>query len=157
MTKNALNKTIIEGRAVRVPELLKTKSGIPYCRLIIAVNEQYYAAGQAQRNTSYITVAIWNKTASACCAYLTKGQKVRIVGSLRQSVWTSDSGMKKSKLEITCENIEFLDRPRKKYENSSKHTNAAAVADVWASSHVGSEYKECGAAEEISTADIQEI
>ena len=86
MTKNALNKTIIEGRVVRVPELHKTKLGISYCKLIVAVNELYYTAGHSQQSTSYISVAVWNKTASACCTYLTKGQKVRIIGKLRQSV-----------------------------------------------------------------------
>ena len=156
MTKNALNKTIIEGRVVRVPELHKTKLGISYCKLIVAVNVLYYTAGHSQQSTSYISVAVWNKTASACCTYLTKGQKVRIIGKLRQSVWTSNSGLKKSKLEITCETVEFLDRPQKKSAKSTKAETAAVASDAWAASH-NSEYEESDWAEEMCEADLQEI
>ena len=155
MTKNALYKTIIEGRVVRVPELHQTKKNIPYCNLIVAVNEMFYVAGHIQKNTSYISVAVWNKTAAACCMYLTKGQKVRVIGRLRQSVWTSNSGLKKSRLEITCETVEFLNRPHTKTGIKEK---AAVSADAWAAAHSDGEFKETDWAEEMAEADLlQEI
>ncbi len=155
MKKNALNKTIIEGRVVRIPELHQTKTGIPYCSIIVAVNEMFYVAGHVQKNTSYISVAVWNKTATACCTYLTKGQKVRVIGRLRQSVWTNNSGLKKSKLEITCETVEFLDRPHTKTDIKEK---TAVSADAWAVAHGNGEYRETDWTEEMADADLlQEI
>ena len=151
----SFNKSIIEGRVVRVPELKQTKTGIPFCKLIVAVNEFYYAAGHSQKNTSYIMVAVWNKTAAACCTYLTKGQKVRIIGKLRQSVWTNNNGMKRSQIEITCETVEFLDRPHAK--QTVKKPAAAVAVDAWAASHDGSDYGESDWAEEMCEADLQEI
>ena len=150
----SFNKTIIEGRVVRIPELRQTTSGISYCKLIVAVNELYYVAGHSQKNTSYIMVAVWNKTAEACCKYLVKGQKVRVIGRLRQSVWTNNSGLKKSKLEITCETVEFLDRPHTKTDIKEK---TAVSADAWAVAHSNGEYRENDWAEEMADADLQEI
>ena len=154
MKKNALNKSIIEGRVVRIPELKQTQSGIPYCKLIVAVNELYYVAGHSQQNTSYIMVSVWNKTAQACCTYLVKGQRVRVIGKLRQSVWTNNNGLKRSQIEITCESIEFLNRP---HTTKKQKTAAAVAADAWAAAHDGSEYGESDWAEEMSEADLQEI
>ena len=152
----SFNKTIIEGRVVRIPELRQTTSGISYCKLIVAVNELYYVAGHSQKNTSYIMVAVWNKTAEACCKYLIKGQKVRVIGRLRQSVWTNNNGLKRSQTEIVCETVEFLDKPRTKAAEVKPSTAAVAV-DAWAATHDSSEYRENDWAEEMADADLQEI
>ncbi len=123
---NALNKTIIEGRVVRVPQLKQTGNGIAYCHLTLAVNETYYIANQTKRTVSFITVALWNKTAAACCTYLQKGQWVRVEGKLRQSVWSDESGLKHSKIAINCDSIEFLLRDQKK----SLSTQAKDLGEV---------------------------
>jgi single-strand DNA-binding protein len=111
---NALNKTIIEGRVVRVPQLKQTGNGIAYCYLTLAVNETYCIAGQTKKTVSFITVALWNKTAVACNTYLQKGQWVRVEGKLRQSIWADNNGMRHSKVAVNCDSIEFLLRDQKK-------------------------------------------
>ena len=110
---NALNLSIIEGRLVRLPELRNTANGKPIATLTIAVNEFRKSGGKTQSQATFLTCTVWDKVAQRCAEYLVKGQLVRIKGKLHQSVWIDNNGEKHSRLQITANNVEFLDKPKK--------------------------------------------
>ena len=124
---NALNLSIIEGRLVRAPELRHTSGGKAIASLTIAVNEVYKSEGKFQSQATFLTCIVWDKVAQRCAQYLVKGQLVRIKGRLHQSTWIDNNEEKHSRLEITANNVEFLDKPKKHSEPTETGTQYEAV------------------------------
>lgn len=111
---NALNITIIEGRVVRIPDLLYTKSGHAMCKFDLAVNENYKTDDGYKTITSFVTINLWDKPAENLAKYLDKGKAIRVTGSLKQNNWEDKNGIRHNDLYINATNIDFLDWVDKK-------------------------------------------
>ena len=100
----SLNKVILIGNLTRDPELRYTPSGTALCKFGLAVNEKY----KDKESTVFVNIVAWAKTAELSSEYLSKGRSVCIEGRLSFSSWESDSGEKRSKLEVTADRVVFL-------------------------------------------------
>ena len=63
-----LNTAILMGRLTADPELRHTTSSIPVVRFTLAVDRSYVPQG-GERQTDFIDVVAWRKTAEFVCRY----------------------------------------------------------------------------------------
>ncbi len=107
-----LNRAQLIGNVTRDPESRATATGQNVCSFSIATNSQWTdAQGQKQTRAEYHNIVAWAKLADICGQYLAKGRKVYVEGRLQTREYTTQDGQKKSRTEITAENVILLDRP----------------------------------------------
>jgi single-strand DNA-binding protein len=105
----SINKVIIAGRLTKDPELRYTNTGIPVANLSIAINEKYKRNDEWVDETLFIDkITVWQKQAETAAEYLKKGQPVLIEGRLKKNQWETESGEKRSNLEIVASKFHFL-------------------------------------------------
>ena len=118
---NKLNSTILEGNAVKKPELKLSPKGTSICVLPLAVDRYYKnASGGYDTEVSYFDVESYGKLAEFCAGAAEKGRGVRVVGRLKQNRWKTPEGENRSKIIVIAEHIEM--KPLKKTEEISKDT-----------------------------------
>lgn len=121
MSGNA-NIIVIEGRLTKDPAYMKTKSGRSLCKFSIANNKYYYVNGSLKSEVYYFDLVTWGYNADKAAVSLFKGRHVLISGELRQDIYTSKDGVKKSRIYILASDIKNLD---KKTIGSSSYTKTA--------------------------------
>lgn len=99
-----MNKVIIIGRLTQQPVLLKTKSGISYCRFTIAVNREVQS-----ETTDFIPVVVWRQTADYISNNLAKGSLVSIEGSLESNRYQNAAGQIIESYSVTASRLESLE------------------------------------------------
>ena len=72
------------------------------------------AVNRASRDgeADFVWISVWDRQAEVCSEYLTKGQRVGIVGRLRSSTWEQD-GTQRRKVEVVAQRVDFLSGPRR--------------------------------------------
>jgi len=109
----SLNKVFLIGRLVADPQLQHTQSGTPFSRFRIAVNRPYRDRnGNWQEETLFIDIVVWGEAADRAVSRFNKGTRVLVEGSLRQSTWETDSGEKRSRIEVRADRVVALDPKR---------------------------------------------
>jgi single-strand DNA-binding protein len=61
----------------------------------------------------FVDIVTFDKLASVCAEYLTKGREVAVVGKLRFSEWTGRDGERRSKVQVVADAVQFLGTPKK--------------------------------------------
>ena len=98
------------GNLGRDPEMRYTASGVPVTNFSVATSQSWTGSdGQRQEKTVWFRVTVWRKQAESCNQYLTKGQRVLVVGEMEEPyVWTDDTGNARASLQMTARNVQFL-------------------------------------------------
>lgn len=99
-----INKVIIIGRLGRDPELRTTASGMAVVSFTVAVNR---GTGE-DKKVDWIPVTVWDKMATVCDRYLTKGSQVGIAGRLQSRQYQDKQGNNRTALEVVASDIQFL-------------------------------------------------
>ncbi len=123
-----MNKVYLIGNLTRDPEMSETPSGVPFCRLGLAVNRPY-AGSDGERATDFFNITVWRTHAENCGRYLKKGSKVAVVGSLQNRSYEDKDGNKRTVTDIVASEVEFLS-VRSQGEGSSDDTSHAAPRAV---------------------------
>ena len=106
-----VNRVMLVGRLTKDVELKYLQDGKPLAKMSIAINKKWKDhAGQDKEETCFVNTTVWGKTAENCAEYLTKGSSILLEGELRNNDWTDKDGKKRSQLEVTARNVQFLDR-----------------------------------------------
>jgi single-strand DNA-binding protein len=105
-----INRVIITGNLTADPELSQLPSGTSVCRLRVAVNssEKDPSSGQWVDRPNYFDVSAFGAQAENCANFLSKGRPVAVDGRLRWREWEAQDGSKRSRVEITADNVQFL-------------------------------------------------
>jgi single-strand DNA-binding protein len=77
----------------------------------LAVNRTWFdkQSNQKKEDTTFVDITVWGRQAEICGEYLSKGRSVLIEGRLQLDQWDDkDSGQKRSKLKVVCENLTML-------------------------------------------------
>lgn len=98
-----VNKTIIQGRLVKDPELKKTQSDVPYTEVTIAWSEKI----KEVENKCFLRVKAWRHNAEFLCNYFKKGKELIAVGKMITEQWTDNEGNDKSRTIMTAEGFHF--------------------------------------------------
>ena len=103
-----INQVTLLGRVGADPELRSTKNGTAVVQLRLAT-DRYSKSADGQSETDWHTVVVWGKTAEAVARYVAKGDRVHVTGRLQQRSWQTDSGERRSKVEVHASEVIFLD------------------------------------------------
>lgn len=128
MSGNA-NIIVIEGRLTKDPTYMKTKSGRSLCKFSIANNKYYYVNGSLKSEVYYFDLVTWGYNADKAAVSLFKGRHVLISGELRQDIYTSKEGVKKSRIYILASDIKNLDKKSIGSNSYTKTANNQIVSD----------------------------
>ena len=92
------------------PQLRYTQDGTPVTSFRVATNRRWSGQdGTTQEETVWFGVSAWERQAELCNQYLTKGQRVLVVGEMREpSMWTDREGNARASLEVRARNVQFL-------------------------------------------------
>jgi single-strand DNA-binding protein len=101
------NSVSIVGNLTREPELRFTPSGQATATFGMAVNRTWTDRQSQERreSTSFFDVVCWGTLAENAATSLTRGTRVVVTGRLDQRSWETQDGERRSKVEITAEEI----------------------------------------------------
>ncbi|MBV6342415.1 single-stranded DNA-binding protein [Candidatus Magnetobacterium casense] len=103
-----LNKWTGVGRCTADPELRHLPSGTAVTTFSIANDKTWVAEGEKKQEVSFFRCVAWGKLAETITTYVKKGHRVGISGRLRQNRWEDSDGKKRDAIEITVEELQFL-------------------------------------------------
>ncbi len=113
-----MNQVILIGRLTRDPELRYIQgSGTQVAQFTIAVDREF-SGKDGKKETDFIDVQVWGKTAENCANYIGKGSLVAINGSLRIDSYMKDDEKRKA-TRVNANRVEFLNSK----SNSDKSNN----------------------------------
>ncbi len=98
------------GNLGRDPEMRYTPSGVAVTSFSVAVNRSWTGQdGQRQDKTTWFRISAWRRLAETCSQYLTKGQRVLVVGEVEEpNTWTDREGNTRASLDVTAQTVRFL-------------------------------------------------
>jgi single-strand DNA-binding protein len=130
------NTTTITGNLTREPEIRYTREGQATTQLGVAVNRRWQnrATQEWEEATSYFDVVCWRELAENAALSLAKGMRVVVTGRLEQRSWENEEGERRSKVEITADEIgpslRFATADVQKVERRSVDEPADGETDV---------------------------
>lgn len=107
----SINKVLITGNLTRDAEVRQTPNGTAVASFGVAVNDRRrnQQTGQWEDYANFVDCTMFGTRAEKIAPYLAKGTKVAIEGRLHYSSWQDkNSGQKRSKLDVTVDEIEFM-------------------------------------------------
>ena len=105
---NMLNQCIIEGNVAEEKELVTLPNEMKVYEFPIATSRFYKnAEGEMVEDVSFFEISTYGVIAEVCKKNATKGRGIRIVGRMKQTVWTDSDGKKHSKISIVAEHCDF--------------------------------------------------
>jgi single-strand DNA-binding protein len=107
----SVNKVILVGNLGADPEMRVTPTGLQVANLRVATKEVWNdkTSGQKQERTDWHRVVAYDRLASICERYLSKGQLVYIEGSLQTRSWDDkETGQKRYMTEIKARDMRML-------------------------------------------------
>lgn len=116
-----INTTVIVGRLTRDADLRYTGSGIAVASFTVAV-ERSFTNAQGERETDFINVVAWRKTAEVISNFTRKGSLVGVTGRIQTRNYTNNEGRKVYITEVLCENFQMLE-PKSVTEARSKQNH----------------------------------
>jgi single-strand DNA-binding protein len=101
------NNVNIVGNLTRDPELRFTPSGQATASFGVAVNRRWQnrQTQEWEEATSFFDVVCWGQLAENTAQSLTRGARVVVSGRLDQRSWENQEGEKRSKIEITADEV----------------------------------------------------
>ena len=106
----SFNKITLVGNLGRDPELRYTPQGTPVCSFNLATNERRRDkdSGENKDIVTWFRVTLWGRQAEIASQYLTRGKPVYIEGRLHTEEYTDRDGNKRTSLEVTGTDMQFI-------------------------------------------------
>lgn len=101
------NTTTLSGNLTRDPEIRYTRDGQANATFGLAVNRRWQPRGSEEweEATSFFDVVCWRELAENVALSLVKGSRVVVTGRLDQHVWETELGERRSRVEVTAEEV----------------------------------------------------
>lgn len=92
------------------PELRHTPNGTPVASFSLATNRKWNGPdGKQQEKTTWFRCSAWQKQAEVVKQYLTKGNKVMVIGEVEEAhPYTDHNGEQRASIEVTIRTIKFI-------------------------------------------------
>lgn len=120
-----MNRIFLIGRLTRDPELRYVPSGQPVANFTLAVDRPFKNS-QGERDTDFIDIVAWRKSAELATQYLSKGRLVAVEGRLQIRSYEAQDGTRRKVAEVVTDRIQFLDR---KNGSSARAEESGAIED----------------------------
>lgn len=142
-----LNKAILMGRLTRDPELRYTQSNLPVVSFTIAIDRRY-TGENGEKQTDFIDIVAWRKTAEFVAQWFAKGQMIVVVGSIQSRRWQDKNGNNRVSIEVNADEVQFGESKKSRESGGShqqggyqnRNAGAAQQAQTWAPG--GSDFEE---------------
>ncbi len=121
-----MNNVVLVGRLTKDPELRYTPTGTPVGTFILAVDREYKNK-ESEKETDFIPVQVWGKSAENCVNYIIKGSLVGVQGSIRIESYKNKDGENRRATRINANRVQFLDN--RKQNIDSKFETAELEAE----------------------------
>jgi single-strand DNA-binding protein len=101
------NMTALSGNLTRDPEIRYTRDGQANATFGLAVNRRWQPRGSEEweEATSFFDVVCWRDLAENVALSLVKGSRVVVTGRLDQHVWETELGERRSRVEVTADEV----------------------------------------------------
>lgn len=120
-----MNKVILMGRLTRDPELrYASSSNVPVCSFTLAVDRRFTRQGE-ERQTDFIPVVTFGKTAEFCKKYFSKGMQVCLAGRIQVRSYNDSDGKRRYVTEVLADEVQFADSRRGGQDAPDKEIPAA--------------------------------
>lgn len=103
-----LNSVIIMGRLTRDPEMRHTQTGTAVASLTLACDRDFKPQN-GEKETDFVDVVVWGKTAEFAANYFTKGRMAIVEGRLQVRNWQDKDGNKRKTTEVVADRMYFGD------------------------------------------------
>lgn len=100
-----LNTILLQGRLTETPELKTTPSGKYVTSFSLAV-ERDFSTGD-DKETDFINIVAWNKTAEFINKYFSKGKQMLVRGSLQVRKYQTQNGENRYATEVIAGKVWF--------------------------------------------------
>ena len=109
-----MNQVILIGRTTKDIEMRTAASGTTVANFTLAVDK----FSKGERSADFISCVAYNKTAELLNTYVSKGQKIGIVGRISTGSYQNKNGDKVYTTDVIVNELEFLE-PKKKAEDTA--------------------------------------
>lgn len=116
------NLVVLTGRLTADPELKTTTNGTNVTTFSIAV-ERRYRSGE-ERQTDFINIVAWQKTAEFITKYFKKGNLIGIEGSIQTRRYQDKNGNNRTAFEVIANNVQFVESKRESGAEGASFSNA---------------------------------
>ena len=125
-----INKVILVGNLGRDPELRTTASGQPVANFSMATSRKWKDRdGERHEETEWHTIVCWGRQAEVAGQYLTKGKQIYVEGRIQTRSWDDrQSGEKKYRTEIICDNFQMLGSRGSSYDGGEASQSGPSEA-----------------------------
>jgi single-strand DNA-binding protein len=126
-----VNKVILVGNLGKDPEVRSMPSGQPVATFTMATSRRWKdKSGQRQEQTEWHTIVCFGKQAEIAGQYLTKGKQLFVEGRIQTRSWDDrQTGEKKYRTEIVCENFQMLGQRGGDFEHAAAPAAGAPSYD----------------------------
>ena len=121
----SMNKVILMGRLTKDIEVEYLESNKTMrANFILAVGRKYAKQGE-EKQTDFIPIVAWGKTAEFASKYFKKGTQVYIVGNMQIRNWNDQNGQKRYITEVIAEELGFAEgkMPNENVPKSDENPN----------------------------------
>lgn len=108
-----MNQVILIGRTTKDIEMRTAASGTTVANFTLAVDK----FSKGERSADFISCVAYNKTAELLNTYVSKGQKIGIVGRISTESYQNKNGDKVYTTNVIVNEVEFLE-PKKKEDTA---------------------------------------
>lgn len=109
-----MNQVILIGRTTKDIEMRTAANGTMVANFTLAVDK----FSKGERSADFISCVAYNKTAELLNTYVSKGQKIGIVGRISTGSYQNKNGDKVYTTDVIVNEVEFLE-PKKKTEDTA--------------------------------------
>lgn len=113
-----MNCVTLIGRLTRNPELKTFNSGTSLATFTLAVDREFRNKNN-EKETDFIDIQVWGKTAENCCNYIGQGSLVGVQGSIRIESYQDQQGNNRKSTKINANSVKFLDSKNKQNNNNN--------------------------------------
>ena len=115
-----INQTVLTGRITRDLELRYTGTGTAVLSFSIAV-ERPFKNAQGERETDFIDIVAWRKTAENIAQYFKKGDGIGVVGRIQTRNYENNEGRKVYVTEVVADNFDFPIQNKNQQQSQSNN------------------------------------
>lgn len=113
----SINRTVIQGRLCKDPELRTTNAGKPVCSYTIAWSERVKETEQKV----FLNCVAWDKNAEFVSKHFVKGQECVAEGRLVARRFTDKEGKEREVIELVVERMHFCGKKEEQHGNQVSH------------------------------------
>ena len=120
-----LNVILLQGRLTDTPELKTTTNGKSVTSFSLAVERDFSTSDD--KETDFINIVAWNKTAEFISKFFTKGKQMLVRGSLQVRKYQTQNGENRYATEVIADKVYFCGD---KQNDSAGFTNNGDFEEV---------------------------